>query len=257
MHSRRRLSWQPVVYVVGGWFAGCGGSPPDAVLGTDGRPLGPVSDGGNGGAAVQFEAMAPPSEPTGNLGTTADANADDATNGFVAPAPIKDGAPPPPLFVADSAPTRAASDCDPGTYTGTFVMMVGFGGLSTGTTLMGTLSIALEANKPTPHPGEFNTGTLTVAPGAMFSGTDNYGDVWSANISGQLDCGSGMFVGSLTNGVAHIFGIDAATIMLDGSLSATYQPSANPVALVNGSISLSSPQVANTTGMGTWSAALQ
>jgi hypothetical protein len=122
---------------------------------------------------------------------------------------------------------------------------------------MGTLSIALEANKPTPHPGEFNTGTLTVAPGAMFSGTDNYGDVWSANISGQLDCGSGMFVGSLTNGVAHIFGIDAATIMLDGSLSATYQPSANPVALVNGSISLSSPQVANTTGMGTWSAALQ
>jgi hypothetical protein len=132
MHSRRRLSWQPVVYVVGGWFAGCGGSPPDAVLGTDGRPLGPVSDGGNGGAAVQFEAMAPPSEPTGNLGTTADANADDATNGFVAPAPIKDGAPPPPLFVADSAPTRAASDCDPGTYTGTFVMMVGFGGLSTG-----------------------------------------------------------------------------------------------------------------------------
>lgn len=122
---------------------------------------------------------------------------------------------------------------------------------------MGTLSITLVANKPTPHPGEFNSGTLTVAPGAMFSGKDNYGDLWSADITGQLDCGSRTFVGSLSNGVADIFGSDAATVGLDGNLSATYDPGANPVALVNGSIELTSPQVASTMGAGQWSAALQ
>jgi hypothetical protein len=91
----------------------------------------------------------------------------------------------------------------------------------------------------------------------MFSGKDNYGDVWSADITGQLDCGSRTFVGSLSNGVADIFGSDAATVGLDGNLSATYDPGANPVALVNGSIELTSPQVASTMGAGQWSAALQ
>jgi hypothetical protein len=36
-----------------------------------------------------------------------------------------------------------------------------------------------------------------------------------------------------------------------------YDPGANPVALVNGSIELTSPQVASTKGTGQWSAALQ
>ncbi len=251
--SQRRLPLHSLICLLGGWLVSCGSSPSSAGIGSDGTSAGSANDGGSGSAIVELDATAPPIDPDGGAGMAADADVEDVTVVML----VGDGPPPPPLFVADAAPVRAASDCKPGTYTGNFVMMVGFGGLGGGTTLNGTLSIALVANKPTPHPGEFNSGTLTVAPGARFSGKDNYGDVWSANISGQLDCGSGMFVGSLSDGVADIFGSDAATVTLEGSLSATYDASANPVALVNGSIELSSPQVANTTGMGTWSAALQ
>jgi hypothetical protein len=221
--------------------------------GTSGNAVRPADDAGSGSAMVESDAM--PIDPNGGGGATTDASVDDPTKGLLATRPPDDGAPP-PLWIADSAPVRA-SDCKPGTYTGTFVMMVGFGGLGGGPTLNGTLSITLLASKPTPGATEFNTGILTVAPGAMFSGKDNYGDVWIAELSGQLDCGTRMFVGSLFNGQALVFGNDATVVTLDGSLSATYDPGANPVALVNGSIELSSPQVAGTTGKGTWSAALQ
>jgi len=95
-----------------------------------------------------------------------------------------------------------------------------------------------------------------VAPGAMISGSDNLGDVGSANLSGQLDCGSRTFSGTLSNGVANILS-SGLTVMLEGSISATYDPSANPTALVNGSLEITSPQLLGTQGMGTWSAKLQ
>jgi hypothetical protein len=263
MAPRWRLAPHSVIGLVGCWLVGCGGgSTAIAEVGSSGSPEGPASDGGSGSEAVDSAATAPPIDPNGGGGMPVDANVEDvtgvdATTTITTMLLLGDGATPPPLFLADSAPVRAASDCEPGTYTGPFVMKVGFGGHATGVTLKGTLSIELVANKTTPHPGEFNNGTLTVAPGARFSGKDNYDDTWSANITGQLDCGSGMFVGSLTDGQAHIFGIDAATVRLEGSLSATYNPSANPLALEDGSIELNSPQVPDTTGMGTWSAALQ
>jgi hypothetical protein len=187
---------------------------------------------------------------------TLDASVDDVvTKVGPVPPPLDDGAAP-PLFIADSAPVRAASDCKPGTYVGTFVMMVGYAGVTT-LTLKGPLSITLEANKPSPHPGEFNSGTLTVAPGAQFRGTDNLGDVITADLSGQLNCGTRMFVGTLTNGVADVFGSDAATVSVDGSMAATYDPSATPVALVSGTFTFTSKQVQGTIGMGQWSATLQ
>jgi hypothetical protein len=257
MPLQRRLSLGVLICLVGGMAVSCGGSPPDVGLGSADTSAGPGDDASGGSATVESDAKSPPIDPGGGGRVIIDAGVGNVTNGYATALPADDGAPPPLLFVADSAPARAASDCKPGTYTGTFTMMVTFGGVSSGVTLMGTLSITLVANKPTPHPGEFNSGTLTVAPGAMFSGKDNYGDLWSADISGQLDCGSRTFVGSLSNGVADIFGSDAATVGLDGNLSAMYDPGANPVALVNGSIELTSPQVASTKGTGQWSAALQ
>src|SRR5215467_7415017 len=102
-------------------------------------------------------------------------------------------------------------------------MMVGFSGI-TGLTLKGPLTINLVANKPSPHPGEFDSNTLTVAPGAKFQGTDNLGDIITADLSGQLDCGSRAFVGTLSNGVADVFGSDAATVMVDGTMASNYDP---------------------------------
>jgi hypothetical protein len=256
MPLQRRLSLGLSICVVGGLAVSCGGSPPNVGLGSADTSAAQADAATGASATVESDARSSPIDSDSGGRAIIDAGVGNVTNGF-APLPVDDGAPPPLLFVADSAPARAASDCKPGTYTGTFTMMVTFGGVNSGVTLMGTLSITLVANKPTPHPGEFNSGTLTVAPGAMFSGKDNYGDLWSADLSGQLVCGSRMFVGSLSNGVCFIFGSDAASIVLDGNLSAMYDPGANPVALVNGSIELSSPQVASTKGTGQWSAALQ
>jgi hypothetical protein len=256
MASQWRRALQSLIYVVGVWLAGCGSSHADAGSESDGTPTTSANGAASGSAGVESDATAPPVDMYDGGGTTPDAPVDDATSDDAAAAPVH-VAPPSPLFVADAAPAKAASDCKPGTYTGTFSMSVDRGTTKTGVNLKGTLSIALVANSPTPHPGEFNSGTLTVAPGALFSGKDNFGDVWSAEISGQLDCGSRMFVGSLTHGTAKVFGIDAASLVLDGSLSATYDPSANPVALENGAIELSSPDVPKLTGTGEWSATLQ
>jgi hypothetical protein len=67
-----------------------------------------------------------------------------------------------------------------------------------------------------------------------------------------------MFVGTLSNGGYYVFGSDAASGMLDGTMSATYEPGdASAPMLGNGAFTFSSPQVPLTQGMGTWSASLQ
>jgi hypothetical protein len=139
-------------------------------------------------------------------------------------------------------------------------MMAGLaadGGVTAGFfTLKGTLSITLVANQSTPHAGEFNSGTLTVAPGARMSGADQTtGAMFTGDLSGQLDCGTGMFVGTISNGMWSF--IAGVSVMLTGSLSATYDPNANPVALVNGSLDFASPQIQGAAGAGTWSATHQ
>jgi hypothetical protein len=140
------------------------------------------------------------------------------------------------------------SDCIPGTYTGSFSTTVGVadGGFPStlfGVPWNGTLSIAL-----------LTSGTmLTVAPGARISGADQMGGTFAADVSGQLDCVSRVFVGALSNGVYSFFG-DAATTTLTGTLSATYDSTSNPVALVGGSLDFRSPQVPGVEAAGTWSA---
>jgi hypothetical protein len=230
-------------------LVGCGSSQNNA--GSVSTPDGPPHPGTSGIATTDAEAT--PAERDG--GATTDANADDATNFIPPPTPLGDGASA-LLWIADAAPVKA-TDCKPGTYSGTFVLNVG-GLVGGGLTLNGNLSITLVANKPSAQFGEFNSGILTVAPGAMFSAKDNLGDVLFADIAGQLDCGSRMFVGTLSNGGYYVFGNDAASGMLDGTMSATYDPGdAGPPRLASGTFTFSSPQVPLTQGMGTWSAALQ
>jgi hypothetical protein len=247
-----RPSLWPLICVGGVWWVGCGSSPNNA--GAVSTPEGPPHPGTGGSATTDAEAT--PLEPAGrDDGATTGASADDATSFIPPPPPVGDGASP-LLWIADAAPVRA-SDCKPGTYSGTFVLNVGFLGINS-LTLMGNLSITLVANKPSAQFGEFNSGILTVAPGAMFSAKDNLGDVLFADIAGQLDCGSRMFVGTLSNGGYYVFGNDAASGMLDGTMSAPYDPGeAGPPTLGSGTFTFTSPQVPLTQGMGTWSAALQ
>jgi hypothetical protein len=260
MSPRLRLSLPPLIWLAGGWSVGCGGTPSNAEYGygASDTPAGPASDAG-GGAPAESEPTAPPIDANGGGRSSIDANTDSKTKDVASAGsnltPFNDGAVPPPLYIADAAPDRSTSNCKPGTYTGMFDVMVTTNGTSTGVDLQGSLSITLVASKPTPQASEFNSNILTVAPGAMLSATDtNYGDTWTADVSGQLDCGSLMFVGTLSNGVAMWSGL---TFRLDGDLSATYDPTANPPAMVNGSVDVSSLDVQGTVGMGTWSAALQ
>jgi hypothetical protein len=249
MVAQPRLSLKAVFGVVGGCLIGCGSADGTGV-GTESTPAAATDDGGPSSLRVESDATTSPVQSSGGSDATVVTSMDDAENLTLPAAPTGDGAPP-LLWIADAAPVRA-SECKPGTYSGTFVLMVG-GGL----TLMGNLSITLVADKPSSQFGEFNSGILTVAPGAMFAAKDNLGDELFANISGQLDCGTRMFVGTLSNGGYYVFGNDAASGVLDGNMSATYDATASPPALGNGSFMFSSPNVPLTTGMGTWSATLQ
>jgi hypothetical protein len=174
---------------------------------------------------------------------------------------IDDAGNPLPLFAADASPVRA-SDCKPGTYAGPFDTMVTVAGGGDASVFewTGMLSITLVANNSMPQFGEFNSTVLTVAPGAHISGTDNLGGTFDADVSGQLDCASRMFVGTLSNGTysgLSVLFTGSNSVMLVGSLAATYDPTANPVALTNGSMTVSSPQVMSFEADGPWSAVLQ
>jgi hypothetical protein len=108
--------------------------------------------------------------------------------------------------------------------------------------------------------GEFRMDytVLTIAPGAKLSGMDMYGGQFSADLSGQLDCPSRMLTGTLQNGTYLLPGLgDAGAITMLGTLTATYDPSSNPVALSGGTITASSPQVQSLGANGTWTATLQ
>jgi hypothetical protein len=251
MASASWLPSQRLVGLVAYSIVSCGGSRANSGLGSEGMPAQPPNDGGSGSAMFGSYGM----------GSQSDRDGGGATNDG-APTRAGNGAAPPPLFAADSAPAGSMSDCKPGTYTGAYMMNAGLaeGGFLSGLIsipLSGTLSITLVGNQSTPHPGEFNNSTLTVAPGAQMSGSDDtLGSTFYADLSGQLDCTSRMFVGTLSNGVYSFLG-DAASVMLIGSLMATYDPKANPLAFVNGYLDFTSPQVQGWEGTGTWSATLQ
>ena len=244
MVRRSRLIFPPMACQITFSFINCGNVQSGQIV---------PGEAGHVTATTRLDGAAPPS--TGNGGAT-DAGMQPEDDGA---APPVDHATPLPLFVADSAPVQVMSDCTPGTYAGTYTANISAGDsgfLSGLLTLKGMLSITLVADHPTPHSGEFNNGVLTVAPGAMMSGTDQFGDKFVAGVSGQLNCQTRMFVGTMSNGTFDILGSDAAAVVLTGSLSATYDPNASPVAMVNGSIFGASSQL-GLQGNGTWSATLQ
>jgi len=256
MPSRWHVLFQWLAFGLIASLARCGGSSPNSGL-ASGVPTGTSQGNPAGGAAsVSPDGAMPDGEAT--------QNAEDAsiTREAAAPPPVVDDAGRAlPLFAADSSPVRA-SDCKPGTYTGSFDTMVTVmgGGDASVFEWTGMLSITLVANNSTTQFGEFNSTVLTVAPGAHVSGTDNLSGMFDADVSGQLDCASRMFVGTLSNGMytgLSVLFTGSTSVMLVGALTATYDPNANPVALTNGSMTVSSPQVMSFEADGPWSAVLQ
>jgi hypothetical protein len=98
---------------------------------------------------------------------------------------------------------------------------------------------------------------LTIAPGAMLSGTDNFGGHFVSGLAGQLDCPTKTLAGTLMNGGYDYPGNDAANIELTGSLTATYQDTPTPPSLTMGTISVGSPTYSTLAANGTWSATHQ
>lgn len=167
----------------------------------------------------------------------------------------------PQLFLAaEAAPPGVTFDCQPGTYSGTFKVHV-----STDAGLLpalvsfdvsGTLSIVLVGKVTQGSGGEFPEPILTIAPGAKLSGVDtSFGGNFSADVSGQLDCPSKTFSGILANGV-YEYPLDSGSIMMTGTLSATYDGSSMPPTLTTGVMELDAPQL-QLGSTGPWSATLQ
>jgi hypothetical protein len=182
--------------------------------------------------------------------------------------PETDSGAPPTLVVSTDAgpPPPPMGACKPGTYAGMFTtnVTVPDGGLLSDLISIdwsGTLSLTLVGKTTTAQNGEFSTTTLVIAPGAMLQGSDQYGGTFNATVSGQLDCPSRAFAGTLDNGTYTnpILDLvaDGGTVTMVGTLSGTYDPNVTPVALDNGSISASSPDIQGLEADGTWSAALQ
>jgi hypothetical protein len=104
-----------------------------------------------------------------------------------------------------------------------------------------------------------NTSVLEIAEGGVLEGGDMYGGVFSADMSGSLDCAPDAgppyhLTASLSSG---LYSNAFLGIPITGSLSADYQPS-NPPMLVNGMMEITGhfndSGAANATATGTWSA---
>jgi hypothetical protein len=168
------------------------------------------------------------------------------------------------LFTGDaSGGPVGASNCQPGTYTGTFKTHVvndagGLLGLFSAFFSLdwdGSITVTLQGTATTQQNGEFSYTTLTIAPGATMSGTDTYGGHFSATLSGQLDCTTGAFTGTISNG-SYVYQGDAGSVSMDGTFSATYS-AGSPPSLANGQLGVGSPQMPGTGASGTWSATKQ
>ncbi len=160
---------------------------------------------------------------------------------------------------ADAGGTAQATDCQPGTYTGTFTTQVtnDAGILSIfSIAWSGMLTIVLQG-QTTSTGGEIPTSTLTIAPGAMLDGTDEYGGHFSGALSGQLDCATRTLSGTLSNAAYSLPGTpaDSGTLSLNGTLSGTYDDSTGTPAL-DGMLTIGSMQI-DSTANGTWTASKQ
>ncbi len=164
------------------------------------------------------------------------------------------------LTSSDAATTGVKFDCQPGTYTGMFTTTVttdaGLFPSLLSFDWKGTLSITLVGHVTQTSSGEsFAEPTLTIAPGAELSGTDNFGGDFHAGLSGSLDCPSKALTGTLSNGT-YTYPGDSGSITMTGTLSATYDGTMTPPALSAGQISVGSPMFSTLGATGTWSATL-
>ncbi|HEX3770506.1 MAG TPA: hypothetical protein VHV30_06575 [Polyangiaceae bacterium] len=161
---------------------------------------------------------------------------------------------------SDAAPASVVFDCEPGTYTGMFNTMVSndAGGIWSLFSIgwAGTLSITLQGKVDNTGQGEIPEPTLTIAPGAKLDGTDMNGGSFTADMTGSLDCPTKKLSVTIANG-AYSFFLDAGSIPLGGTMTATYDGNSSPPHLSMGTISVSSPQVPQSTANGSWNASLQ
>lgn len=210
--------------------------------------------GGNSGTALGLPGET--GRASGDAGASSDgstsASNDNSTSGDSGPMGV---------FTSSDAsglPTGVVFDCKPGTYGGMFSTMVTsdaggiFSLLSFNWT--GNLSIALQGMVMNNGSGEIPEPTLTIAPGAKLSGTDAYGGVFSADLSGQLDCPSKALTATIANGS---YTYNGTSIAIGGTLSATYDGTVTPPALTMGEMSVDSSQLASLGSAGTWTATLQ
>jgi hypothetical protein len=168
------------------------------------------------------------------------------------------------LMGGDGAPPAVKFDCEPGTYSGMFTTTVttdaGLFPSLLHFNWMGNLSITLVGHvmQTQSANGENFTAApvLTIAPGAMLSGTDNFGGYFSSGLSGQLDCPSKQLTGTLSNGTYEYPG-DAGSITMVGMLTGVYDGTTTPPALTMGTIAVGSPMWSTLGATGTWSATHQ
>ncbi len=221
--------------VAAGMAVGCGGS--------HGAGFGPTSGGGSGGDDAG-------DTPDASDAATFTPSGDDSSTQLV-------------LSANDGAPAGVKFDCQPGTYTGMFSVHVttdaGLLPALFSFNVMGTLSVTLQGHVTQPPGGgeSFAQPTLTIAPGAKLIGNDaTFGGHFGADLSGQLDCPSKTFTGTLSNGYYAYVG-DAGAIMMTGTMTATYDSSATPPALSMGTMDMQSPQLQGVDATGSWGATLQ
>jgi hypothetical protein len=164
----------------------------------------------------------------------------------------------------DGAPTSVTFACEPGTYSGMFTTTVttdaGLFPSLLSFNWTGTLSISLVGHVTQTQSANGENFTvaapvLTIAPGAMLSGADNFGGHFNSGLSGQLDCPTKTLTGTLSNGVYEYPG-DAGSIVMQGALSGTYEGTTPPM-LSMGQIMVSSPTYSTLGATGTWSATFQ
>ncbi len=205
-----------------------------------------VACGSHGGALGGSGASSGDDEgnPASDAGGGA-SSGDDASTGMV-------------FTSSDAAPAGVTFECEPGTYTGMFMTQVGSdaGGLASlfSFAWTGTLSITLQGSVMNTSAGEIPLSTLTIAPGAKLSGMDMMGGIFSADLSGMLDCPTKMLTVTVANGTY----TDAfMTVQMTGSMTATYDASSGTPELTDGMISVGSPQYASLSADGTWSATLK
>jgi hypothetical protein len=140
------------------------------------------------------------------------------------------------------------SGCVPGVYSGKYECTTGADAAPQGGT--GPLSLKLE--------GDLGGKTLNIASGTKLSSSVD-GIVFSADLSGSLDCTTDRLKGTLQNFVTTAASF-TFSLKGNGSISADYDASASPPALVGGV--LSTPQLVQSglptlAGSCTWTAKLQ